>query len=332
MNRVITAPEPLPTQFENPAVFLAGSIDDGTAVQWQNQFLVALQSEDLTILNPRRDHWRSTVVQAANVPEFREQVDWELTGLERANLIALHFAPESRAPISLLELGLFARTGKLIVSCPDGYWRKGNVDMVCRRYGVTVVRSLEELIQAVHDRLISRPAINLGQPLFAGKFLALIKEGHWEYAHRTNATGAAIIAAVTDEAKILLVEQYRIPVHARTIELPAGIIGDEPGSSDESHLDAARRELVEETGYEAGQIDALTHGPASAGLGSEVVTLFLASKLRRVGTGGGVAHEDITVHEVCLNEIDSWLAAKAKAGVLIDPKVYAGLYFIGRNK
>ncbi|MFO1512383.1 MAG: NUDIX hydrolase [Verrucomicrobiota bacterium] len=168
--------------------------------------------------------------------------------------------------------------------------------------------------------------------LYTGKFLALIKERHWEYAHRTNATGAAIIAAVTDEKRILLVEQYRIPVHARTIELPAGIIGDEPGSSDESHTEAARRELIEETGYEAGHIEALTHGPASAGLGSEVVTLFLATKLRRVGVGGGVAHEDITVHEVSLSDIDSWLAAKAKAGVLIDPKVYAGLYFIGRNK
>ncbi|MGC3961048.1 MAG: nucleoside 2-deoxyribosyltransferase domain-containing protein [Verrucomicrobiota bacterium] len=332
MNRVITAPEPLPTQFENPAVFLAGSIDDGTAVHWQKQFLVALQSEDLTLLNPRRDQWRSTVVQAANVPEFREQVDWELTGLERADLIALHFAPESRAPISLLELGLFARTGKLIVSCPEGYWRKGNVEMVCQRYGVALVGSLDELIQTVRNRLANHRENKRGQTLFAGKFLALIKEGHWEYAHRTNATGAAIIAAVTDEKKILLVEQYRIPVHARTIELPAGIIGDEPGSSDESHAEAARRELVEETGYEAGQIEALTHGPASAGLGSEVLTLFLASKLRRVGAGGGVAHEDITVHEVALSEIDSWLEAKAKAGVLIDPKVYAGLYFISKNK
>lgn len=168
--------------------------------------------------------------------------------------------------------------------------------------------------------------------LCAGKFLALIKEGHWEYAHRTNATGAAIIAAVTDERKILLVEQYRIPVHAPVIELPAGIIGDEPGSSDESHAEAARRELVEETGYDAGQIEALTHGPASAGLGSEIVTLFLATKLRRIGAGGGVAHEDITVHEVSLSEIDTWLAAKAKTGVLIDPKIYAGLYFIGRSK
>ncbi len=168
--------------------------------------------------------------------------------------------------------------------------------------------------------------------LHTGRFLALVKEGHWEYADRTNATGAAIIVAVTEEQKLLLVEQYRIPVHARTIELPAGIIGDEPGSSDEDHAEAARRELLEETGYEAGHVEALTHGPASSGLTSETVTLFLATKLRRVGPGGGVAHEEITVHEVPVAEVHTWLEAKARSGVLIDPKIYAGLYFIGRNK
>ena len=166
--------------------------------------------------------------------------------------------------------------------------------------------------------------------LYPGKFLARVKEGHWEYADRTNATGAAIIVAVTEEQKLLLVEQYRIPVHARTVELPAGIIGDEPGSSDEAQAEAARRELVEETGYEAGQMEALTHGPASSGLASETVTLFRASKLRRVGAGGGVAHEDITVHEVPLADVHAWLEAKAKSGVLVDSKVYAGLYFVGR--
>lgn len=167
--------------------------------------------------------------------------------------------------------------------------------------------------------------------LHTGKFLALVKEGHWEYADRTNATGAAIIVAVTKERKLLLVEQYRIPVHARTIELPAGIVGDEPGGSDEALAEAARRELVEETGYDAAHIETLTHGASSSGLTSETVTLLFASQLRRVGTGGGVAHEDITVHEVPLAEVHAWLEAKAKTGVLIDPKVYAGLYFIGRR-
>src|SRR5580704_962214 len=170
------------------------------------------------------------------------------------------------------------------------------------------------------------------ETLKTSKFLALIKEGHWEYVDRVNATGAALIIAVTADEKVLLVEQYRIPVHARTIELPAGIIGDEPGNANESHAGAARRELLEETGYAAEKIEALTTGPACSGITSERVTLFRATGLRRTGKGGGVAHEDITVHEVPLAEIESWLEAKAKTGVLVDPKVYAGLFFLSQNK
>jgi ADP-ribose pyrophosphatase len=168
--------------------------------------------------------------------------------------------------------------------------------------------------------------------LHTSKFLALIKEGRWEYVNRVNATGAALIAAVTAEQKLLLVEQYRIPVHSRTIELPAGIIGDELGSADESNAEAARRELLEETGYDAEHIEPLTTGPACSGITSERVTLFRATGLRRTGKGGGVAHEDITVYEVPLAEIVPWLEAKAKTGVLVDPKVYTGLFFISQNK
>jgi len=95
--------------------------------------------------------------------------------------------------------------------------------------------------------------------------------------------------------------------------------------------DAAKRELLEETGYAAERIEILTTGPASSGLTSEVVTLLLASGLKRVQAGGGVGHENITVHEVPLSEAHDWLAAKASEGLLIEPKVYAGLYFIGRT-
>ncbi|MEI9866315.1 MAG: NUDIX hydrolase [Limisphaerales bacterium] len=104
------------------------------------------------------------------------------------------------------------------------------------------------------------------------------------------------------------------------------------GSADESQAEAARRELLEETGYDAEQIEPLTTGPGCSGITSERVTLFRATGLRRIGKGGGVAHEDITVHEVPLTEIVPWLEAKAKAGVLVDPKVYAGLFFINQNK
>ncbi len=168
--------------------------------------------------------------------------------------------------------------------------------------------------------------------LYAGKFLSLVKEGRWEYVDRVGVNGAAIVVAVTDEQKLMLVEQYRIPVHARTIELPAGIVGDEPGGENERLSDAARRELLEETGYSAGDIETLSTGPASSGLTSEVVTLLRATGLKRVNAGGGVGHENITVHEVGLNEVHDWLAAKAAEGFLVEPKVYAGLYFIGRSK
>lgn len=330
MSRVITSPTSLPTTFEKPSVFLAGSIDRGTAEHWQAKFIAACEKDDLILLNPRRDHWPSSIDQQVDDPVFRDQIEWEQQGLERANIVAMYLSPESSAPISMLELGLNARSGKLIVACPDGFWRKGNVKLVCQRYKVPFVNDLDQLIQTVRARATQlKPAID---SLYAGRFLKLVKEGHWEYAERTNATGAAVIIAVTPEQKLLLVEQYRIPVHARTIELPAGIIGDEPGSSDEAHAEAARRELIEETGYEAAEMETLTHSPTSSGLTSETVTIFHARNLRRVGPGGGVAHENITVHEVPLADIHSWLQAKANEGALIDSKVYTGLYFIGRSK
>jgi ADP-ribose pyrophosphatase len=165
--------------------------------------------------------------------------------------------------------------------------------------------------------------------LYKGKYLALVKEGHWEYAERIGATGAAIIVALTPEQKILLVEQYRIPVHAQTIELPAGITGD--SGENESDAEAAKRELLEETGWEASQIEPLLTGPSSSGLTSEKVTIFLATGLKRVHAGGGVANEKITVHEIPLKDLETWLARRQSEGCLVEPKLYAGLYFLQRK-
>jgi ADP-ribose pyrophosphatase len=162
---------------------------------------------------------------------------------------------------------------------------------------------------------------------YTGRFLKLVQAGRWEYVDRVNARNAAIIVAVTAQQELLLVEQYRIPVQARTIELPAGVIGDEPGNPGESAQAAAGRELREETGYAAGRLEVLTTGPSSSGLTSERVTLFRATGLTRIGPGGGVAGEDITVHAIPLAGVSAWLAAQAQTGRLIDPKVYAGLYF-----
>jgi len=160
-----------------------------------------------------------------------------------------------------------------------------------------------------------------------GEFLRVIKSGRWEYADRIGSSGGVAIVAVSPEGKLILTEQYRIPVGKRVIELPAGMTGDSPDIAGEDAEVSARRELLEETGYEAAEMTMLTAGPPTAGLASEIITFFMARGLRRIGQGGGHGHEQITVHEVELRSIDSWLKQRVSEGFLIDPKVYAGLYF-----
>lgn len=150
--QVVKPPMSLTAIDFNRAVFLAGSIDMGSAEDWQASIATALQDTDLTLLNPRRDHWDSAWEQRSSNPQFREQVEWELDAQEQAALIAMYFAPTSQAPISLLELGLFAASGKLVVCCPDGYWRKGNVEVVCDRYHIPLVSSLNDLVAAIQTK------------------------------------------------------------------------------------------------------------------------------------------------------------------------------------
>jgi len=132
-------------------VFLAGSIEMGSATDWQAVLTARLadQAEHIVVLNPRRDAWDASWQQTIDEPAFREQVEWELDGLDRADVIAMWFAPETRAPITLLELGLHARGGKLVVGCPDGFWRKGNVEVVCARFGVPLAGDWDSFVVAV---------------------------------------------------------------------------------------------------------------------------------------------------------------------------------------
>lgn len=150
-NNVIFAPQPYRPQGEK-SVFLSGSIDQGRAT-WQSRLSNALSPLPITILNPHRPDWDSTWVQDISDPRFREQVEWELDMMGRADVIAMYFSPDSQAPITLLELGLFSRSGKVIVACPEGYWRRGNVQVVCKRFGIELLGSLEELQTAVEERL-----------------------------------------------------------------------------------------------------------------------------------------------------------------------------------
>jgi ADP-ribose diphosphatase len=162
--------------------------------------------------------------------------------------------------------------------------------------------------------------------LAAGKFLRLVKRGRWEYADRHTCSGAVAIIAITEDSRLILVEQFRIPLMKRVIELPAGLVGDIAGEEHEEMPVAARRELFEETGYEAQAMRWLFRGPSSAGLTSELIDFFLAEKLTRRHNGGGDAHENITVHTVPLAIATEWLLRETAAGKMIDPKVYAGLF------
>ncbi|PXA91876.1 hypothetical protein DMC25_05495 [Caulobacter sp. D4A] len=150
---VVTSPQALPAAHDRPRVFLGGSIDMGKAVDWQAQVIAALADQNVVILNPRRPDWNPAWKPVADEPEFRRQVEWELAALESADVIVLYLTPGSQSPISLLEMGLHARSGKLVVLCPEGFWRKGNVDITGEKYGVKQVESLEALITEVKARV-----------------------------------------------------------------------------------------------------------------------------------------------------------------------------------
>ena len=144
----IQAPNPSP-ETESLSVFLAGSIEMGVAEHWQDRIVRECADCDVTFFNPRRDDWDSSWTQTIDDPQFNKQVTWELDHLEKADLIVIYFDPNTKSPITLLELGLFAKGGALLVCCPDGYWRKGNVDIVCQRYGAAQIDSIDKMIEHI---------------------------------------------------------------------------------------------------------------------------------------------------------------------------------------
>jgi len=165
--------------------------------------------------------------------------------------------------------------------------------------------------------------------LYRGNHIELVRNGKWEFARRANAKAVVGIVAVTEAGELLLVEQFRVPVGGPVIELPAGLVGDEAPAED--LLDAARRELEEETGYTAAQLSVLSRVPSSAGLTDETVTLVRASGLRSTGSGGGVADEEIQIHRMPVADVSAWLAARTAKGQLIDPRVFAALWWLERE-
>lgn len=167
------------------------------------------------------------------------------------------------------------------------------------------------------------------ESLHRGRFLELLRDGRWEYVQRVKARGAVFVVAVTDARELVLVEQYRVPLRARTLELPAGIYGDDDSAEHETPERCALRELEEETGFRGARARLLFTGPVAPGLTSEILFLVRVESLQRVHPGGGVGGEDITVHAVPLARVNPWLRRKARQGILIEPRIYAALYLLG---
>ena len=168
------------------------------------------------------------------------------------------------------------------------------------------------------------------ETLYEGPWLRMLRRGRWEYVERTTGEGMAVIViAVTPDDNLLFVEQFRIPLGAPTIEMPAGLVGD---NHDTDTLEAAAgRELIEETGWAAQRLEVLLVGPTSAGMSSERIAFVRARDLSRVGAGGGVDNENITVHEVPRTQAPAWLMEKQREGYELDLKLWAGLWMLEHN-
>lgn len=138
---------------ENPSVFFGGSIDQGRAIDWQADLAGRIADMSVTVLNPRREKWDAGLEQDISDPVFREQVEWELDALEASDLVIFYFAPGSQSPITLMELGLYAKSGKVVVCCPKGFWRRGNIQIVCRRYDIPLVETLVGLEREIRERI-----------------------------------------------------------------------------------------------------------------------------------------------------------------------------------
>lgn len=155
------APQTISWPLTVPSIFLAGSIEQGLAPDWQKDIIKVLDGPGICLLNPRRAYWQADLEQSPDNPIFREQVDWELEALERADLVLMHFAAETMSPVSLLEMGLYARSlafdnlPKLIISCSPDFWRAGNVQITAQRYGLVVHAQLEKALAEIKNRLKS---------------------------------------------------------------------------------------------------------------------------------------------------------------------------------
>ncbi len=147
--QVFNAPEAIESN-NSKSIFLAGSINKSHEVNWRDDVIAFFASTDFTFYNPARDDWDSSWKEEIADPIFSEQIHWELNAMERSSLIIMNFLPLSQSPITLLELGLFAQSGKLVVCCPGAFWKSGNVHIVCNKYNIPMYKTMQALIQNIH--------------------------------------------------------------------------------------------------------------------------------------------------------------------------------------
>lgn len=161
-----------------------------------------------------------------------------------------------------------------------------------------------------------------------GNFLRLVRHKGWESVERLGTGKVACIIAITNDNKMLFVQQFRPPLNAQTIEFPAGLVGDLPQCPNESVLDAARRELLEETGYHAHHLESLVAGPPAPGFSSEIITYFLATGLT-AAAAETPREEGVLLHEIPLKDVHNWLMDIAQQGRLyVNANIYTGLYLV----
>ncbi|KAF9698557.1 hypothetical protein EKO04_003568 [Ascochyta lentis] len=152
---IVYKPPARPT-VDRPCVILYGSIEPDPVNDWQTSLARSLKDLPVAIINPRCDAWDSTWVEEISDLRFKEQVEWEMDYAKVADVIAFYFKPGTLTPIALLELGMYAGTGKTVVCCPKGFYKRGNVQIVCARYGVDFLETLDELESAIRQRLVDK--------------------------------------------------------------------------------------------------------------------------------------------------------------------------------
>ncbi|KAJ4994362.1 hypothetical protein SVAN01_00191 [Stagonosporopsis vannaccii] len=147
---------PARPKITKPSVILYGTIESDPDADWQTSLAASLSHLPVEIINPRCDAWDHTWAEDVSDARFKEQVEWEMDHAKIADVIAFYFKPGTPTPITLLELGMYAGTGKAVVCCPKGFYKRGNVQIVCQRYGIELLESLAELQETVKGLLLER--------------------------------------------------------------------------------------------------------------------------------------------------------------------------------